>query len=389
MARPHLPPLLDVALACGLTVLGVAQLLFEEAAPAAFVLLLAMTLPVMLRRSAPLVAVAVGWLALFVEGGLGEDVTSQGYAAILALWITVYSVARHGSGAQPLAGLVWAMACVVGSVTTTSGPDLPSLLLTTIITVTPWLAGNLIRREGARRARAEEVADLARLEAGQRATEAVAEERTRIAREVHDVLGHTLGLMVLQLGAADEAMDRDPVGAREAVRSARRAGKDALAEVRYLISLQDPVAEEQVAEEQVRPTRGLDDLPELVARNRRAGVDVDLELVVDPLEGGSWVPVPAAADLAAYRIVQEALTNAVRHGVGRVQVDVRRTGADTRIVVRNRMAGVCGDGSGRGLIGMTERARSCGGTLSADRVGDDFVVEALLPHGDSAPDLGR
>jgi len=116
VARPHLPPLLDVALACGLTVLGVAQLLFEEAAPAAFVLLLAMTLPVMLRRSAPLVAVAVGWLALFVEGGLGEDVTSQGYAAILALWITVYSVARHGSGAQPLAGLVWAMACVVGSV---------------------------------------------------------------------------------------------------------------------------------------------------------------------------------------------------------------------------------------------------------------------------------
>jgi hypothetical protein len=158
------PPLLDAVLACGLTVLGVAQLLYEDAGLVSVALMIGITLPVALRRIAPLVAVAVSWAVIFVEGGLGADVTSQGYAAILALWVTVYSVARYGLGAHPRAGLVWAMACVLGSVITITGFDVPSMLLTTVITVGPWLAGYAVRRSESGRQRAEDDAELARAE---------------------------------------------------------------------------------------------------------------------------------------------------------------------------------------------------------------------------------
>jgi signal transduction histidine kinase len=388
------PPLLDAVLACGLTVLGVAQLLYEDAGLVSVALMIGITLPVALRRIAPLVAVAVSWAVIFVEGGLGADVTSQGYAAILALWVTVYSVARYGLGAHPRAGLVWAMACVLGSVITITGFDVPSMLLTTVITVGPWLAGYAVRRSESGRQRAEDDAELARAEKERHAREAVDDERTRIAREVHDVLGHTLGLMVLQLGAADQNLDTDPVRAREAVRSARQAGKAALAEVRYLIGLDDDVIAASAP-----PTSGLLDIPDLVEQNRRAGVEVRLEL--DPGTTARAQPrdsTPSATDLAAYRIVQESLTNAVRHGSGPVLVSLRCTPTDVTVTVHSatrEAAGVPdlaaaqvgpadrdgGTGAGRGIIGMTERARSCGGTLSAGPVPGGFLVEARLPTG--------
>ena len=387
-------------LAGGLAVLGVAQVLSESGGALEVALVLGMILPVALRRILPLLAVGVGWFVTFLEGGFGQDVTSQGYAAIIALWITVYSVARHGRGSHPLAGLLWSIACVVGSVVIATGIDVPSLLLTTVLAVAPWLAGYAVRRADSDRARAQGEAIHARDDAERRAQEAVAEERARIAREVHDVLGHTLGLMVLQLGAAEQAMDCEPDRAREAVRSARAAGKSALAEVRYLIALQD-----EVAGAPEPPVRGLHDIAELVEQNRRAGVDVELDLEVG-LEGtrpaGDSIrgAAPSATDLAAYRIVQESLTNAVRHGSGPVRVGVRGTPPELLITVRNaspETAGTTEEGvervstgtgrtdrddgkrSGRGLIGMTERARSCGGVLSAREVDGGFLVEARLP----------
>jgi signal transduction histidine kinase len=286
------------------------------------------------------------------------------------------------------------MACVLGSVITITGFDVPSMLLTTVITVGPWLAGYAVRRSESGRQRAEDDAELARAEKERHAREAVDDERTRIAREVHDVLGHTLGLMVLQLGAADQNLDTDPIRAREAVRSARQAGKAALAEVRYLIGLDDDVIAASAP-----PTSGLLDIPDLVEQNRRAGVEVRLEL--DPGTTARAQPrdsTPSATDLAAYRIVQESLTNAVRHGSGPVLVSLRCTPTDVTVTVHSatrEAAGVPdlaaaqvgpadrdgGTGAGRGIIGMTERARSCGGTLSAGPVPGGFLVEARLPTG--------
>ncbi|WP_353509752.1 histidine kinase [Intrasporangium sp.] len=393
MTRFRRPPLLDAVLACGLAVLGVAQLWYEAAGLASVVLMIGITLPVALRRIVPLAAVVVSWTVILLEGGLGADVTSQGHAAILALWITVYSVARYGPGAHPRAGLVWAMACVLGSVITTTGFDVPSMLLTTVITVGPWLAGYAVRRSESGRARAEDDAELARAEKERHARDAVDDERTRIAREVHDVLGHTLGLMVLQLGAAEQNLDTDPVRARAAVRSARQSGKAALAEVRYLIGLDGDVIAASAP-----PTSGLLDIPDLVEQNRRAGVDVTLELDLGATAAGGEPrdSTPSATDLAAYRIVQESLTNALRHGCGPVRVDLRRTPTEVTVAVHSAMQEPAGVGdraaadvggagrrdaahTGRGIIGMTERARSCGGTLTAGPVSNGFLVEARLP----------
>lgn len=393
MIKLRPPALLDVVLAGGLAALGVAQVLLEDGGALAVLLMLGMTLPVALRRAAPLLAVVVGWFLLFAEGGFGLDVTSQGYAAILALWITVYSVARHGRGSHPAVGLVWAMACVIGSVLSTTGADLASLLLTTVVTVAPWLAGYVVRRAETGRARAEDDAGRERAAAEQHAVAAVAVERARIAREVHDVLGHTLGLMVLQLGAAEQAMETDPDRAREAVRSARSAGKSALAEVRYLIDLQ----EDSIGGTEP-PTRGLSDISELVATNRRAGIEIELDLDIGSGEHGGQEDgafgeaTPSATDLAAYRIVQESLTNALRHGDGPVRVGVRRTPTELSICVHNTVLGrsaaggaPVGDSIGRGIIGMTERARSCGGSLTTGEVADGFLVQARLPvTGDGA-----
>lgn len=380
------PPLVDVALAAGLTILGLAQLWHEGAGAAAVAAVVAMTAPVAVRRTLPLAAVAVSWTALFVGDGLGSDVTSQGYAAIFALWLTVYSVARHGQSPAPLSGLVWALSCTWGSVLARSGLDLPSLVLTAIITFAPWLAGAVVRREQVRREAAERAAEAATTAAEQEARQAVAEERTRIAREVHDVLGHTLGLMVLQLGAADRALHNDPAAARAALRSARDCGKSALAEVRYLIGL-DGVTEEREHGVPAPPVPGLTDIPALVETAREAGVDVRLDVQ------GPLAPLDAATDLAAYRIVQESLTNATRHGSGPVAVSVRPGASEVLLTITNPMAShpggtngqaVNGHGRnphGRGLIGMHERARSLGGSLSAAGVDGTFRVEARLPLG--------
>jgi signal transduction histidine kinase len=309
MKVPPRPPLLDVALAAGLTLLGIAQVMTEGGSTRVAVLVATITVPVALRRAVPLAAVALPWFVLFLEGGLKEDVTSQGYAAILALWITIYSVARHGSGRQPIAGLMWALACVWSSVLLSTGIDAASLFLATIITVAPWAAGYLIRRERGLRSDAEERSRQLAMERARHAGEAVAAERTRIAREVHDVLGHTLGLIVLQLGAAEQALANSPGTARESVRTARSAGKAALAEVRYLIGLHGTVQGDG------QPMPGMDDVPALIDRTRDAGLDIVAR--IEPIG-----PLPAAADLAAYRIVQESLTNAMKHGTDSDSVEL-------------------------------------------------------------------
>ena len=355
MQRPHL---VDLALAGALCLLGVGQVLAAEGRPQVMVAVAAMTLPVAVRRSHPLASVAAAWLALFLTDGLGDDVTSQGYASIAALWITVYSVARHGHPPQPVAGLVWALGCVWGSVLATTGFEPASLLLTGIVTVAPWAAGHLLHSESLRRAEAEEQSSVV-------AERAVSEERARIAREVHDVLGHTLGLMVLHLGAAEAALPRAPEIAQEAVRTARRAGKEALAEVRYLIGL-DP------SDGATPPVPGIADVRDLVERLRGAGADIHFD---GPPEG-SW---GTAVDLAGYRIAQESLTNAIRHGRGPIHLSLTCSGDRLQIRAENAARDGSTSPRGAGLVGMRERARSCGGEVRFGHEGSRFIVEASLP----------
>ncbi|MFE9406995.1 sensor histidine kinase [Streptomyces sp. NPDC006530] len=204
---------------------------------------------------------------------------------------------------------------------------------------------------------------------------AVAEERARIAREVHDVVAHTVSVMVIQASAAEDVFDADPEQARHALRAIDDAGRSALGELRVLLRAEGG----REGDDGRRPPRGFDDLAELAANARAAGLAVELDI-----QGNAPAP-PAAVALAAYRIVQEALTNTLRHaGASRVRVSVCRDEEAVRIEVSDngRSGGRSwrGGGSGRGLAGMRERAALLGGTLDAGPGPDGgFRVRAVLP----------
>ncbi|MER0449016.1 histidine kinase [Streptomyces sp. Edi4] len=215
---------------------------------------------------------------------------------------------------------------------------------------------------------------------------AVAEERARIAREVHDVVAHTVSVMVIQASAAQDVFATHPEQARNALRAIDSAGRSALGELRVLLRAEagdggavDGGGGADGGGDGRRPPRGLGDLAELAENARAAGLGVEVSE-----EGASLTP-PTAVDLAAYRIVQEALTNTMRHsGASRVRVAVRRDQDAVRIEVSDNGRAGSGSwrsgGSGRGLAGMRERAALLGGTLEAGPGPEGgFEVRAVLP----------
>jgi signal transduction histidine kinase len=200
----------------------------------------------------------------------------------------------------------------------------------------------------------------------------VAEERLRIAQELHDVIAHHVSVINVQSGVARHLLHLDPDSAEQALDAVREASRAALTETSQLVGLlrsdEDGLP--------TQPAAGLDRLDALVDATRRAGLDVQVQ------EVGQRRQVPPAADLIAYRVVQEALTNALKHGAGSARLRVEHTGAAVVLDIRNplRSGRVAAQGSGRGLIGMQERVSTVGGTLKtgADDAGW-FVVHAEIP----------
>ncbi|MEV4136085.1 histidine kinase [Dactylosporangium sp. NPDC049742] len=233
------------------------------------------------------------------------------------------------------------------------------------------------RREA--EARAAE-AEAARREARIRAAEAVAAERERIARELHDVVAHSLSIVAVQAGAAEELMAIDPDLARRHVAAARRTAREALTEMRHVLDVQRVDAVDAASALAPQPT--LERVADLVDEVRAAGLPVTLAV------GGARGDVAPGLDLAGFRIVQEALTNVRRHaGPAATTVHIGYTARWIDVAVRNA-APAPGHhhhqgppGSGRGLIGMQERARLYGGTVTAGPDGEGFAVEARLPRG--------
>ncbi len=202
---------------------------------------------------------------------------------------------------------------------------------------------------------------------------AVADEQARIARELHDVIAHSVSVIVVQAAAADDVFDERPDQARAALRSIESTGRDALVELRRLLA--DVRSED---DEPAQPQPGLARIAELAAPLRAAGLEVTLRE-----EGAVGDPLPAGVDLSAYRIVQEALTNTLRHaGASRAEVTIR-AGSDLlelEILDDGRGGGLVGETAGRGIAGMRERTAMLGGTLDAGPVpGGGFRVHARLP----------
>jgi len=241
---------------------------------------------------------------------------------------------------------------------------------------TAWLLVVLLVAEGlrVRRERADEARQAAEQRARQRAREVADEERLRIARELHDVLAHNISMINIQAGVALHLSSELPDQTRDALQAIKDASQETLRELRATLGVLRRVDEDAPR----APAPSLDRLDELVARTTAAGLEVHTETVGTPR------PLPAGTDLAAYRIVQEALTNVHRHAAA-TTASVRLEYADDALVITVDDDGrgattENADGSGAGIAGMRERATALGGSLETGRrLGGGFRVHATLP----------
>jgi signal transduction histidine kinase len=228
----------------------------------------------------------------------------------------------------------------------------------------PYVLGQLVQRLAAQKMLLEQSQELTR-------RAAVRAERDRIARELHDVIAHSLSVMVVQTAAAQDLLRRDPERAEQVLEAVATTGRQALSEAGRLLH----VVRDDTDELGLQPTPGLADVPRLIERFRSEGLDVTAHLDPSP-------PVlPAGVDVSAYRIAQEALTNALRYGSdGTAQLVVTCSPTAVKICATNPSGGGSGLGSGLGLLGMAERVCLLGGTLSHG-VQDDgrYRVDATLP----------
>jgi signal transduction histidine kinase len=239
----------------------------------------------------------------------------------------------------------------------------------------PWSVGRMVYHRRQREVALEERADMLEREQEQRARAAVAEERTRIARELHDVVAHAISVVVVQARGGRRMLDTEPGEARGAFDTIERTSTQALAEMRRLLGLLRS-DDEQLA---LAPQPSLARLDALADQVRLSGLPVEIERVGDPVE------LPPGVDLSAYRIVQEALTNALKHaGPARVRVVVRFGVDDLELeILDDGPGGANGRGTGHGLIGIHERVAVVGGEVqTGPRVGGGFVVRARLPYSD-------
>jgi signal transduction histidine kinase len=206
----------------------------------------------------------------------------------------------------------------------------------------------------------------------------VTEERTRIARELHDVVAHRVSLMTVQAGAAKTVAADDPEGALQAMEAVEDAGRQALVELRHLLGVLRPEAEV----DGLGPQPGLGDVPRLVDEFREAGMDVSLTM------NGAQTDLPVSVDLSAYRIVQEALTNVLKHAGTGASAEVHLSSDNHGVAIEvldNGHGATILPGSGHGIVGMRERALLSGGSLDAGpRPGGGFQVVAQLPIEDES-----
>jgi signal transduction histidine kinase len=364
---------LDAALAGALAILAEAEVLTGQVSgprAAAVPLALLMTLPLAVRRRFPLAATVAVSASFLLNWAAGVDMYSY-WASILVGLVTAYTAAAH---LRPrLAAL--ALACLYAAIAV-SALGSSGLLWGGILIGGAALAGFALRD---RRRHASQLAELARqleLARDENARTAVAGERTRIARELHDVVAHSVSVMVVQAGAAGEVLGAYPDKAREPLRSIQDTGRQALIELRRLLG----VLRTDDGEAALAPQPGLDQVGALAAHVREAGMAV--EVCVD----GTRDAIPAGVDLAAYRIVQEALTNVLKHASAShavVRVGYRPDAIELEVLDDGHGplgAGNGGTGTGQGLIGMRERASLYGGVVEArPRTEGGFAVRARLP----------
>ena len=335
------------------------------------------SLPFAWRRAHPLATVCVVVGSVVGEAALLTD-TTQYFTPFLGVLLFAYGAGAYADGRTAYLGLL-VMICGVFAVTSMSPTRIAGdYIFPTAFAIVAWLAGRALRTRTQLTEELHEAA-LREVEAHERAaTDAASEERRRIAREMHDVVAHSVSVMVVQAGGARRILERDPARAIAAAGQIERTGREALAEMRRLLGVLHTEDDEHAAR---APQPTMTAVGGLVERAREAGLPVTFE------ETGARRSLPAGLDLAAFRVVQEGLTNALKYS-GHAETTVRVAWSETELVLdiadrgpgpaaRDRVAGHDG---GHGLVGMRERVRLYGGQLETGRrEGGGFRIRAKLP----------
>jgi signal transduction histidine kinase len=331
-----------------------------------------MVLPLFGRRRSPFAAPAAYWLLAtslsFADGGLIPFMVALFPIGMASAFL----LGNLRDSRQAWTGL----AIVLGGITTVvyniPGHATPELLFIPVDFGISWVAGFALRERAEQAEAAEVRATQAEREREAAARVAVAEERARIARELHDIVAHAVSVMVLQVGAVRHKLPDALAEDRDALRSVERAGRTALAEMRRLLAAIRPDGDEA----ELVPQPGLDGLDSLLEEIERAGLPVELHV------DGEAFPLPRGVELSAYRIVQEGLTNALKHArASDADVTVRYRPDELEIEVRdNGQGSATSDGLGHGLVGVRERVKIYGGEMTAGRATEGgFVLSTRLP----------
>ena len=386
--RPWGPLLFDSAIAVGLLVVALTTSRMEvttgpalgefrsepDALNAFFIVV--MTLPLAMRRLYPVTVFVVVVLAWAADRAFDYPGTLAAMGIVLAFYTLGAELTRKRSWRIGGIAAVLIVAFTVVGMITLESVDTAAVFSTIISTVTPLLVGREVHE---RRQRFEELrkrAERTEQEREEEARRAVADERVRIARELHDVVAHQMSVMTLQADGARRVADGSDPRVIAALETIREAGHRGLEEMRRMVGLLRTQTE---IEPPTEPLPGLGDVEPLVSQVRGAGVPVDL------LIEGRVRPLPESTELTAFRIIQESLTNAVQHGgpnvATKVRVEYGESHLDLTVEDDGRgAAAASGTPPGHGLVGMRERVAVLGGEFSADpKPGGGYRVRARIP----------
>jgi len=328
------------------------------------------TAPIALRRYRPLPV-----LAVTVTAETLLLIFSTDSPVPVGVIVALYTVAAYCERRVSIRAAAWVAVPITVGVAVNNGPHAGRVIPELAVFAIAWVIGDNLRTRRAYLAELEARAARLEREREEKADRAVAEERARIARELHDVIAHNVSVMVVQAAAGEEVFDEDPERARESLSAVASTGRAALTELRRLLGI---IRSEEDRGADFAPQPGIEYVGELVRQVNDAGLPVELSVIGEPRA------LPEGVGLCAYRIVQEALTNTLKHADAsgaRVNVRYAADALELQVVDDGRSRSqVNGETGGHGLIGMRERVALFGGELTASpRAGDGYEVRARLP----------
>jgi signal transduction histidine kinase len=384
------PLAVDAAIALGLSAVSLAGVASGAAGVGgrdaiSIALLLLESLPLVARRRWPIAVLVATFGATLLHGALAPDETlNEGLGSLVAL----FTVAERCPRSISITAAAVVAACFVGLAIAKSGTiaGATGLISTFVVVAITWALGDWVRTRRRWEGAIRESTRILEADREERARRAVQDERERIARELHDIVTHHVSVIVIQAGAGLTALDPGASRPRSALEAIDRTGRQALTDMRRMLGI---LGEPEAAESSLVPMPGLARLGELVEEVRAAGLSVELTVEGEPR------PLDDGVELSAYRIVQEALTNTLKHASGaraRVRIVYAARALDVEVTDQGGSGerDMGGEASGgRGVIGMRERVAIYGGRLEAGSTPTGFRVFASFPlEPDATADAG-